>query len=417
MGKRIVIGLENITSRYADLEKGLKQHGHTVTTVSLQRTPNRSGRKADVILAPRLPGWMVSLMGIKLCKKFNELLKLVFHRFHGQTDRFIRDNDVFIFLWWTFDPKFRDLQKIHEAGKTIITLFVGDDIRWYPAMRQDFLKHGLTPVEYPNTWYFKSIRGLKIRMARLRNAERYADFIFSRREQSQLQLRPFYHLGTTNVNMDLFDTASTQRDEPVIVHAPSNESIKGTKYVLNAIETLEREGLKFSFRFITNMTHAEALHEIKEADIIIDQLFLPGGGRLSSEGLAFGNVVVSRMALETYKQGAYQDGCPIVDADPESILPVLRSIILDRPKREQLAKAGRVYAEKQLDVSVLTDKIARLIQGEHIEPEFKPTFFRDEFIPESDEAITIYNHWTAQLKDCKWYANTILEGTRNKLEF
>lgn len=49
--------------------------------------------------------------------------------------------------------------------------------------------------------------------------------------------------------------------------------------------------------------------------------------------------------------------------------------------------------------------------------DLKYSFFRNEFIPESAEALSVYNKWTETVKDCNWYKKTIKPGKRAGLIF
>jgi hypothetical protein len=52
-----------------------------------------------------------------------------------------------------------------------------------------------------------------------------------------------------------------------------------------------------------------------------------------------------------------------------------------------------------------------------MKPDFYPTFFRDNFIPESEEAAAVYNKWNNYVKDCDWYKKHVKTGERAGLSF
>jgi hypothetical protein len=62
----------------------------------------------------------------------------------------------------------------------------------------------------------------------------------------------------------------SNHEDPLIVHTPTRRVLKGTSYILNTIEQLQKEGLKFRFKLAENMSHEEVLKLYQEADIIID---------------------------------------------------------------------------------------------------------------------------------------------------
>lgn len=396
--KKICIGLQNISSRFQDLKKGLQALGYEVTTVALQdNNPLVGGRQYDHIIAPFLRGPLTKVWGPGITKKVNEALKLAGHCFNRKVYSLAQQCDAFIFIWYSFSCTFDDYQYLKSLGKTVIVIFVGDDVRWQPAMQQDFALHGLDPVVYPPSWYYNTLRGLRIRLQRLRKAEKYADVIFSRREQAQLQIRPYYQMPSTHVDLDLFPVAGEQRkDKPVVVHAPTSPEIKGTRHVLQAFGSLQNEGLSFEPVLLQNIPYATFMQKIQQADIVVDQLLLPGGGKLSSEALASGKVLLTRMAYDTYRQGAYYDACPAVEVHPHNIVEKLRHIILDYPQRQQLASQARPYAEQFLNIRIFCKQLADIIEGQQpsgAELQY-PDFFQKYFKPESEKARRLYERLT-----------------------
>ena len=57
-----------------------------------------------------------------------------------------------------------------------------------------------------------------------------------------------------------------------IVHAPSDRLVKGTRYVLEAVNQLQAEGIPVELSLIENMSHSEARRAYERADLLIDQL-------------------------------------------------------------------------------------------------------------------------------------------------
>ena len=50
-------------------------------------------------------------------------------------------------------------------------------------------------------------------------------------------------------------------------------------------------------------------------------------------------------------------------------------------------------------------------------PDFYPTFFREDFISESKEALVEYNKWNQYVANCDWYKKNIVPGKRAGLLF
>ena len=325
----------------------------------------------------------------------------------------IRECDIFVFFWSSFNSDFSDYKILKEKGKKIITVFVGDDIRWEPAMKQEFENNNLTPFQYAG--YDYSVNSLGKKLTFLRVAEKYSDLIFSQPNMSQLSLKPYHNLF---IPMSLHDIKekSQQRKHPVIVHAPTSIG-KGTHYIEPIIERLKNEGLVFEYKRIQNVPRKEAMSIYANSDIIIDQLLLPGGGGLAHEGLAMGKVVLTLMAYSKYDQKK-PNHCPLVDVSKETLYEVLKDLITNQIKRSEIAVKGRSYIEKYHMPKILIENILNHLNGSKLmDPDFYPTFFREDFIPESKEALLEYNKWNQYVADCDWYKKNIVPGEREGLLF
>lgn len=160
----------------------------------------------------------------------------------------------------------------------------------------------------------------------------------------------------------------------------------------------------------------EAIKQYTNADILIDQLLCPGSGKLATEALASGTIVMSHMGYDLYPQNNPSD-CPIIDVNTNNLYEKLKQLILNYDFRKKHAQQGRSYVEKHLDVKFFCQKVLDLLNGVDMKYDYYPTFFRDGFIPESAESIPVYNKWTAFVKDCNWYKEHVVSGNRDGLIF
>lgn len=409
---KIFIGFNNVASQFFDLKRGFADLNIKSYTAQYYFSNNPIVNNEVDFYLPKMKGY------IKLFRPY-----FVYNRIKPLWDKFVEKYiykkaiiqcDVFIFLWRSFDEDFYDLKDLIKRGKKVICVFVGDDIRWYYGMKQEFSSYNLRPIEYPE--YDYSTKGLVEKLVKLRNVEKNAHFIFSRLDQSQLSLRPYYRWNMMVYPKDYLNNVTQRKYCPKVAHAPSNRKIKGTDYILDVFEKLKNEGIPFEPVLIENMTHSEAIKEYGDADILIDQLLCPGTGKLATEALASGTIVMGLMAYDTYPQKNPAD-CPIIDVNPENLYNKLKDLILDYPFREEHAKKGRPYVEKYLDVKLFCQKVVDLANGVPKEPDYFPTFFRKQFVPESEESQKLYNYWNDQLQNCSWYKQYVAKGERDGLYF
>lgn len=138
-------------------------------------------------------------------------------------------------------------------------------------------------------------------------------------------------------------------DRPLVVHGPSNPSVKGTKYILAACERLKEEGLDFELKLITGMPHQEAVEWYRRADIVIDQILIGAYGVLTMEAMALGKPVICYVREDLFEP--HFGKLPIINANPDNITDVIRSTVKDFELRKEKGQAGREFVEKHHNVA------------------------------------------------------------------
>ena len=149
-------------------------------------------------------------------------------------------------------------------------------------------------------------------------------------------------------------TSSTSRDdEPfTIVHAPSDRVVKGTKYVLKAVQQLQAEGMPLELILIENMAHSEARRAYERADLLIDQLLAGWYGVLAVELMALGKPVICyiREADLSFIPDQMRADLPIINATPTSLYDVLKEwLTVRRHELPERGRRGREYVERWHD--------------------------------------------------------------------
>jgi hypothetical protein len=98
-------------------------------------------------------------------------------------------------------------------------------------------------------------------------------------------------LPYASVDLARFTPAFPKTDGPIrVVHAPSDPLLKGSAYVIAAIEKL-RAKYPIEFTLVQGMPHEEALKVYQHADLVIDQLLFGWYGGLAVEVMAMGKPV------------------------------------------------------------------------------------------------------------------------------
>jgi glycosyltransferase involved in cell wall biosynthesis len=116
------------------------------------------------------------------------------------------------------------------------------------------------------------------------------------------QKRVFTQWSTTYVPLVncLFDeNIQKNNSEPIIVYAPTNRypitnsSSKGYNEVLQIINNLKKQGLKFTFDLIEGVSHKEDLNRKRKADIIIDDIVNDTFHNTSIYAACFGAIAIT----------------------------------------------------------------------------------------------------------------------------
>ena len=408
---KIFVGLDDVSSSITNMKQLFLELGvQTITAIKKQHSlldqcdvdykfSDYPFREFKYVRPTKLKLW--------LQKRFNMSGKIF--------RQAVKECDVFIFIWESFEWDMSDYKYLKSQGKKIITIFCGNDIRWHYACKQEFDQAGLQIINLEDD--LKSgVALLNQKLKKLRAAEKYSDIIVSRVDQSQLSLRPYFRWHMYVMPDKLKYNPTQRKINPIVAHAPSHRGMKGTKYVLEAFEKLKEEGISFTPLLIENLPNKKMLEKLGDIDILIDQLLIPGTGKIASEGLASGCIVMSLMGYKNYPQ-KNPENCPIIDVNPNTIYDELKKIILDYEKRVELNKKGLDYVYENLQYKNFCKKLLDIIEGQNIDFDYYPTFFREKFIPESAEALETYNKWTREVQGCDWYQKNVLPGERSKLIF
>jgi hypothetical protein len=134
-----------------------------------------------------------------------------------------------------------------------------------------------------------------------------------------------------------------------IIHTPNHRGVKGTEFIVAAVEDLKREGLKVELILLEKVANDVLKEWMDESDILAEQLII-AHGISAVEGMAKGLTVISNFEDETrnkvFRTYSYLNECPIVSASTENITDVLRRLVTNPQLRQELGIAGRAYVEK-----------------------------------------------------------------------
>jgi len=169
----------------------------------------------------------------------------------------------------------------------------------------------------------------------------------------------FKNIFTTRhrINLNKYRSILIDKDKknPLIVHAPTDKDIKGTSFIVNALNELKNENLQFEFLLLENMTRDEVKNKIEGCDIFIDQLICGGYGMAATESLALGKPVICY--LHDTSVAELPANCPIINANPVTIKKILADLITDADLRYDTALKSRKFVEEYYDPKVIAEEL------------------------------------------------------------
>ncbi len=157
--------------------------------------------------------------------------------------------------------------------------------------------------------------------------------------------------------IDLGDFAPqppADRPRPVVVHAPSSRSKKGTEHVIAACRQLPVE-----LEIVEGLHHDEARRRYERADIVVDQLSAGWYGLFAIETMALGKPVVTFLHDEAVArtEEAFGTRVPIVSATPDTLVERLRPLVESADERRRIGAESRAYVERVHDIGRVADRL------------------------------------------------------------
>lgn len=259
-----------------------------------------------------------------------------------------KEYDVFHYHKSPFWPKGLDLLYLKKRNIPFFVEFWGSDIR-IESMEKE-----------RNPFFTMPPKDSKKQIKRLKFWSSHTDEVIVSDHSMDIFLEPYfkkiYVVGQRIDTQSITPSYPNPNNKmPLIVHAPSNNAIKGTKFVEKAIEELGRKKIPFEYKRITNMTNAQAMECYKSADIIIDQLILGSYGIFACEAMALGKPVVCYIQESLIH--TYPKNLPIINANPNTIQSVLENLLTDGNYRYQSGLKSREFAQEYHDIRVVASKL------------------------------------------------------------
>jgi glycosyltransferase involved in cell wall biosynthesis len=341
---RIFIGPKEVGKIGGLVAEAIRAKGIRVHVVQTDASPFRAGIRYDEA---------IRISGKSIAYRVAVRLRMFFAAFSG--------HNAFLFLYGnTLLPHNADLPLLRLFRKKTIMWFLGSDISSFVDIererRQLGIRYDRRETGGRNPFLAKQ---KKIRM--IRRVERCVDHIITGPTIAHLLRREYIGMNPETAIRMPVDVCNiryhnVQNPKPIIVHAPTNEKIKGTAHIEEAVRRLKEEEFDFDFIVCKGMPNTRVRKILEGADIAVDQLFSAKGGLFAIEAMAAGCAVLGG----NIPQLSRIPDLPILHTDTKNIQNNLKLVIENPDLRRELGKRGRDYVEKYHDHVKIAGEIVDL---------------------------------------------------------
>lgn len=245
-----------------------------------------------------------------------------------------------------------DLPLLKRLGKAIVVTYQGCDARQRSFCEREFSISACDSAHCQSASCNAATDESKAKRVEL--FDRYADAIFA--------LNPdLLHVLPERARFLPYTSADPREWTPrfpvnnvgpfTILHSPTDRGIKGTRYVIEAVETVKKMYPNVRLVLVEGLPHSEVRALYETADLVIDQLLVGWYGGFAVEAMLLGKPVVCYLREGDLGgiPSAMRKEMPIANANPENLATVLEELLGRRDLLAQRAVQSRAYAERWHD--------------------------------------------------------------------
>lgn len=357
---KVFLGNNNVANILTGLLKGLEYNGIEIISLEKEKSKYYDSRPFKKIYR----FWNDITFKNKFLNKIKEKTDYTIQNYRCKRylKKHIKDTDIFIFLWSSVLSDFSDYAYIKKHNKKIITAFAGSDVRFSKAFSEQY---NINIDEWEDSLKKDDINE---KLNFIRHAELYSDLILSVPDQSGLMIRDYNHFFLP-LDLSMYPFVLNQDPTPTILHAPTRSGAKGTRYFIEIMDQLAKEGLKFNFKLIEDLKHHELIKLLSKSDILLDELYTNGPGMTGTEAMATGCVVVTKKdcAITTIFDA------PVCDVTFETAYNKIKQLIIDKKLRDEIAQKARKFVEEKNDCAKVIKEILKSVDSS--ERHYSPVFY------------------------------------------
>lgn len=246
-----------------------------------------------------------------------------------------------------------DLKYFKNKGKVIAVTFQGSDAR-----QARYCVDNYETTFYTEKDAFEQKEDDERRAFRIKFYDENADLIYAINPDlmnvlpARAKFRPYTKLQPEEW---VPHYSNYQKERTVILHAPTKRHVKGTDYIVNAVEKLQSEGYNIEFLLLENIPNSKVIEYYKKADLVIDQLLVGWYGGFAVECMALGKPVMCYIRESDMKHIPAQmnKDMPIIRVNKETLYEQLKKVLDNKQDLETVAYKSREYIETWHDPKII----------------------------------------------------------------
>ena len=161
-------------------------------------------------------------------------------------------------------------------------------------------------------------------------------------------------------DLSRYDVRPPQGAPRLVLHAPTNRLIKGTRHVERAYEAVRARFPGVEFAVVERLPWTELRDSMLQADVVVDQLFMGWYGMVAVEAMAMGKPVLCFIRPDF--EARLRD-CPIVRCTTVDLHERLAELLADPARARALGEAGRAWVEREHSHTRLARRLLALYES------------------------------------------------------
>lgn len=154
-----------------------------------------------------------------------------------------------------------------------------------------------------------------------------------------------------------------------VLHAPNHRAVKGTSFVINAVNALRNEGLDIELVLVEKKSNSEIKNIMASCHVVVDQLIVGWYAMFAIEAMAMGKVVVCNIRSDLERlyrvEGLLSEDekIPMIHACPLTIKGVLRDLYLKRHEMPDCGEDARSYVIRHHSLRSVAETLCPILSG------------------------------------------------------